>query len=58
MNEESYIKELANEFELPVEQVALVWNTCSVCDEDFFNVFTIRLKIKYVRDVLKKLFPD
>lgn len=34
MNEETYIKELANEFELPVEQVALVASVLNLVDAD------------------------
>ncbi len=55
---EHYIQRLAEEFELPVEKVALVWSVAGVCWSDYGHetTNTMRMYIS-VKSLFEELFP-
>ena len=52
-----YIKQLAGEFDLPVEKVALVWSTARHVLADQLNCPSQEDMYEYVGDLLVQLFP-
>lgn len=52
-----YINQLAEEFDLPVEKVALVWSTASHVLADHMNRPSQEDMYEYVGDLLVQLFP-
>ena len=54
---EEYIQQLAKEFDLPVEKVALVWSTAKFVVSDFCNTPSVENMYDYVGDLLVYLFP-
>ncbi len=53
MTSEQYIQKLADEFELPVEKVAMVWSVAEkLVDIDKFTLSYV------VKDLLEELFPE
>lgn len=52
-----YIHKLAEEFDLPVEKVALVWSTTSHVLADHMNRPSQEDMYEYVGDLLVQLFP-
>lgn len=52
-----YINQLAEEFDLPVEKVALVWRTARLVLADHMNHPAQEYMYEYVGDLLVYLFP-
>lgn len=55
---EKYIKQLAEELDLPVEKVALVWSTADIIWSDIgYNTSDLERLEASVRSLLRDLFP-
>ena len=57
MTNEQMIKEIATEYELPVEQVALLWSVISWMDENYDIYFDGNVRVvveRFIRDKLQQ----
>lgn len=57
MTSEQYIQKLANEFELPVEKVALVWSVYFRTILDYCNIPNETQTYFGVKQIMEELFP-
>lgn len=56
---EQYIQKLVDEFELPVEKVALVWSVAELCWSDYGHETTNTVRMyTSVKSLLEELFPE
>lgn len=55
MTNEQMIKEIATEYELPVEQVALLWSVISWMDENYDIYFDGNVRVVVERFIKDKL---